>query len=334
MLAPSSIWLVLVALLLAGTMGFAIQRGATCTVAAVDEWLSARRATRMVSIVEASILVAVGLLVADALGVLDNVPVGYPVTIWVVIGGALLGLGAFVNQACVFGAIARLGCGEWAYLATPIGFYAGCVLVGYVAPYIRHTAPLPLATSSPLFAAGAPLAVAATLVLLGIALYVLTERGKPARGLLAERVWSPRVATAVIGITFLFLLLLAGAWAYTDVLAELARGMHMNLVVRGLLLLMLFAGALVGGWSAGRFASRKWSMRQVVRCFVGGAMMGVGGLMIPGSNDGLVLLGMPLLWPYAWVAFATMCAAIAMAMMAARRLRRAHRLATPADANN
>jgi toxin CptA len=48
------------------------------------------------------------------------------VTYVTILGGALLGLGAYVNSACVFGAVARLGSGEWAYLATPLGFYAGC----------------------------------------------------------------------------------------------------------------------------------------------------------------------------------------------------------------
>ena len=42
--------------------------------------------------------------------------------------------------------------------------------------------------------------------------------------------------------------------------------------------------------------------------------MAFGSLLIPGGNDGLILVGMPLLWPYAWAAFATMCLTIAAAM--------------------
>ena len=49
-------------------------------------------------------------------------------------------------------------------------------------------------------------------------------------------------------------------------------------------------------------------------------MMGWGSLLIPGSNDGLILVGMPLLWPYAWVAFFTMCASIGLALLAERAL--------------
>jgi hypothetical protein len=311
-------WFSLAALLLAGIMGFAIQRGATCTVAAVEEWFTRRRITRLVSIIEASLLVAAGLLIANTLGALTRAPSGFPTSIWVVVGGVLLGLGAFINQACVFGAVARLGSGEWSYIATPIGFYAGCVSLGYVIKHVRLSQPLPLPTASPLFAVDTWLALAIVLLLVFVP-YALAIRRSRARLRLAPRVWSPRVATAVIGITFLLLLLMMGAWAYTDVLAELARGMYMNLVTRGLLLLALFIGALIGGWTAGRFASRGFSSRQLAQCLIGGIVMGWGSLLIPGSNDGLVLLGMPLLWPYAWVAFVAMCASIALAMMIRRR---------------
>jgi len=54
--------------------------------------------------------------------------------------------------------------------------------------------------------------------------------------------------------------------------------------------------------------------------------MGWGSLLIPGGNDGLILLGLPLLWPHAWAAFATMCAVIALAMRMTMPLRPA---ATP-----
>ncbi len=46
--------------------------------------------------------------------------------------------------------------------------------------------------------------------------------------------------------------------------------------------------------------------------------MGWGSLLIPGSNDGLILIGIPLLYPYAWLAFATMCLTIAAALAAQR----------------
>ena len=47
-------------------------------------------------------------------------------------------------------------------------------------------------------------------------------------------------------------------------------------------------------------------------------MMGWGSLLIPGGNDGLILVGMPLFWPYAWVAFVTMCMTIGIALVVER----------------
>ena len=42
--------------------------------------------------------------------------------------------------------------------------------------------------------------------------------------------------------------------------------------------------------------------------------MGAGGALVPGGNDGLILIGMPLFWPYAWLAFASMCVTIYIAL--------------------
>ena len=197
----------------AGVMGFAIQRGATCTVAAVDELVTRQRATRLVSIVEASAWVVAGLLFARALGVSWTMPAGYPVGIATMLGGALLGFGAYVNRACVFGAIARLGSGEWAYVATPVGFYVGC---------LRSRC--------------------------RIAARALRWRD---RGRRHDRA-IPRHARH--------------------------RGRSAPLRCR---------------WTAD----------------------GLGSLLIPGSNDGLILVGMPLLLPHAWVAFLTMCVVIAAAIL-------------------
>jgi toxin CptA len=136
----------------------------------------------------------------------------------------------------------------------------------------------------------------------------------------AQRVWAPHAATGVIGATFVILLLLVGVWAYTDVLAQLARGMSMRLALGVLCLLALYAGALIGGWTAGRLRAKRPTAVGATKCLAGGALMAWGTLLIPGSNDGLILIGMPLLRPYAWLAFATMCVTIAAALLLRRRL--------------
>ena len=313
----------LVALLCVGVMGFAIQRGATCTVAAVDEVLNLRRAHRLAAMLEASLWVAGGLALAQVAHLAGSMPAGYETSLWTVIGGALLGLGAWINRACVFGAVARLGSGEWAYAATPLGFYVGCLSV---MPLFARPVPTTLSGSTP-FLPGSSVVAA---VFVG---FVLWRAGSGLRALrrsdrgewLRQQIGSPHAATVVIGVSFVIALLLAGRWAYTDVLADLAhamRGMPVDLALPTLLLLALYAGALIGGRTAGRWKSIRMSAPQLLRCFGGGVVMGWGSLLIPGSNDGLILIGIPLLRPYAWLAFASMFAAIAAAMLVQARLAR------------
>ena len=308
-----------VAVLCAGVMGYAIQRGATCTVAAVDEVVTQRTYRRLLSLLEAALWVAGGLVVAQTLHLLPKMPAGYAVSAWTVIGGALLGLGAYINGACVFGAIARFGSGEWAYIVTPIGFYLGCLSVG---PLFGVPMPRKLPYGSPVLQASA--GVASLFIL-----FALWRLARPWVGgkktmsarwhqALAARIWSPHAATTVIGVTFVLMLLLVGGWAYTDVLAELARGMSASVGARTLLAVALLVGAAFGGWTAGRFRSTRVTVGQLLRCLVGGVLMGWGSLLLPGGNDGLILVGMPLAWPYAWLAFATMCATIAAAQLAGR----------------
>ena len=302
-------------------MGYAIQRGATCTVAAMDEVVRKRGLNRLASMLEASLWVVGGLLIAQSLHLLGTMPAGYAITYVTVLGGALLGFGAYVNKACVFGAIARLGSGEWAYAITPIGFYVGCVTFASI---FSFPAQQKLAYGSPVLQAAPWVAILfAVLMIVRLAwgLVSLPTSAQPGSlprrlaGALATRVWSPHAATTVIGITFFVMLLAVGAWAYTDVLAELARGMAGNLIARTLLLAALFAGAMLGGYTAGRFRSTSISLSQLAKCFAGGVLMGWGSLLIPGGNDGLILVGIPLLWPYAWLAFFTMCVVIGVALV-------------------
>ena len=53
-----------IAAICAGLMGFAIQRGATCTVAAMDDVVRRRKFSRLGSMVEAALWVLGGLLIA------------------------------------------------------------------------------------------------------------------------------------------------------------------------------------------------------------------------------------------------------------------------------
>ena len=64
----------LLALACVFAMGYAIQRGGTCTVAAVEEVLTQRRAYRLLAMLEASLWVAGGLALAQWAGLSGSMP--------------------------------------------------------------------------------------------------------------------------------------------------------------------------------------------------------------------------------------------------------------------
>jgi uncharacterized membrane protein YedE/YeeE len=303
-----------IAAVCAGLMGFAIQRGGTCLVAAIDEVVSQRSVNRLIALGEASLLVAAGMVAAQLLGVLPMAPRAFAVTGWTVLGGMIMGLGAYVAGACVFGAIARIGNGEASYFLVPVGFFLGCLAALRLGmsrlPHVAE-AHSPVLADALLFA-GPLLLIAAWRVW-------HTIHAVRRRELLAY-VWSPHVATGVIGVTFVVLFIAVGAWNYTDYLAEAARHMATRGLDRGLLLVALFGGALVGGWTAGRIKPSMPTARAVARCVVGGILLGLGGSLVPGANDGLILLGLPLVYPHAWLAFASMVLAIFAALALERWL--------------
>lgn len=315
-------------MLLAGLMGFAIQRGATCTVAAVEELMTQRRARRLIALAEAALWVGLGLLLLRQLGWRIPLPAGHVAGWRTVVGGVLLGGGAYVNRACVFGAIAKWSNGDWAYVATPIGFFIGCALFWRV---LQSMGALAVPEAAPALAWPGPWVWALALLL---ALRVAwgaarvwrrqTQSGVHAKAAspwhaLGAAVWQPGPATVVIGLSFLGMMLMAGPWAYTELLNDWALNMPRQTWTRALLAAALFGGAAFGGWRAGKWARSRLQGRDVARCLIGGALMGCGSLLIPGGNDGLILVGMPLMWPYAWMAFGTMCVTIS-ALMACQKL--------------
>ena len=104
----------LIAAICAGLMGYAIQRGATCTVAAMDEVVRKKSINRLAALVEASLWVVGGLLIAQSLHARSARCREATVLPTRRSPAARCWASArtCVNKACVFGAIARLGSGE------------------------------------------------------------------------------------------------------------------------------------------------------------------------------------------------------------------------------
>jgi len=301
-----------IAVLAAMAMGFAIQRGGTCMVSAVDEAVSKRKATKLLALGEASLWVS-GLLALAALGgfAAASAP-AYSAGASALIGGILLGLGALANGACVFGSVARIGSRDWHFLLTPVGYFCGSLAHGLFGlpseAKLDHQA-------HPL---GGWLLLALFLPLLAYRLYELAA----ARGRrdLAQTLWHPHRATIVIGVAFVVLVLSAGPWTYPEALWRAAHKGIAPMASDTLLFFALLGGAVIGGLKGDTVT--QWSAATALTCFGGGALMGVGSAMIPGGNDNLSLVGIPMLQPYAWLAIAAMAAAIWVGLQVKARLRK------------
>jgi hypothetical protein len=108
-------------------------------------------------------------------------------------------------------------------------------------------------------------------------------------------------------------------WIYSEVLSDLAHGMTFGLRPKVLLGVPLLVGAMLGGMTARRFKIVEPDLAGIVRHLAGGIFMGARALLIPGGNTKLALVGLPLLWPYAWLAFISICFTIYISLRLAIR---------------
>lgn len=286
------------AVLAAAGMGFAIQRGGTCMVSAVDHLVRQRSPSKLIALAECSLWTSLIGLIAGSTGFVIAASPFYPVGLETLVGGLLLGTGAWLNGACVFGSIARIGGRDWHYLLTPPGYFLGSLL--------HHEVLGGYAASVPV---GSVVKLEPLLILLALTSLIASLRAlRRAEGKVAG-LWDYRHATIAIGFAFVALVLVAGPWTYTEALGKLSHGLGAPSWREGLLFSALLGGAIIGG--RGLAGPDRFAARRGLLCLGGGALMGFGGSMVPGGNDNLILVGLPGLQPHAWLAIGAMVVAIA-----------------------
>lgn len=303
--------LALVALLIF-LAGYATHRGGVCAVAATFELVVERKASRHVGFLFCA---ACGLAVM-ALGRVLGRPVfdaytGLPVSGAALAGGAIVGIGAFVNGRCAFGTIAELGSGMLPRLATLAGFIAGTALGDRAHMHVPQMAVVqtPLAT----------LPVAATLTIALGATAALGLAVARLRRPTAEREWSPLRTMAVIGLSNGVLLVLARSWPYTTLLMQVARGGGTDVGQHALMAETFILGAVAGGVALHRFELHLGNARDWLRALLGGAIMGAGAVLVPGGNDAMLLVGVPLALPNLVAAYLAM--SLVLLVLVALRVR-------------
>ncbi|TXG84205.1 MAG: hypothetical protein E6R12_05340 [Sphingomonadales bacterium] len=301
----------LITLAACAALGFSIQKGGTCMVAAVEEFWTTRRVRLGRSLIETALWVTLLVGVAALLGLtVPATPDAVP-GLSVAVGGVLLGLGAWLNGACALGTLAKIGSGQWAFFVTLAGIIVGVEIsasAGLISETDMRLRAMP-SVGALIFPSGSLLIVLHWRALLG--------RRDGDREHRKDLQW----ATVAIGICITIIGLSVGSWSYTAALRAILN--HGPLAHRFdlAMLLAILGGAIVGG-RIGKVAIKqatRSSLLENARHLGGGLLMGLGGGLVPGGNDQLILFNAPLLEPFAWLALTTMTLTILVCLAFERR---------------
>lgn len=303
-------------------MGFAAHRASLCTVAAVAEALQQHRFDLLASFGRAALWTAA---ISGALALAFSAP--HPLLMlreplaWALAGGLLFGVGAAINEGCSLSTLQRLADGDLSMLLTLAGFCLG-VLAWFG---VEAIAPVPLliAFSSP-WHTPQGWVFGVLVLLLGWCVFeaiALARRMPPAVRWL-ELVRTPRyalpIAAAVLGLAGGLLYTVEGAWSYTNFLRgslDSARGRAAPpMVFHALLVVALLGGMVLSARTRDGFRVRLQLSGLWRKRLAGGFFMGMGGALLPGGNDTLLLGAIPALSLHGLTAYGALLAGVAIVL--------------------
>jgi hypothetical protein len=272
-------------------LGFALNHGSICTVIATTELVSERRSARSIALVECAVWAA---LVYAILEQSPAMPQGWSPLPYLVAGAMLLGIGIYVNGACVFGSVGHFGNGNIDFGFTFLGIFA----VLYIESLLGLLpAQPPISASVPL---GPVLLAIALSAILALRLGVSLRSESNFRRL--------TLAMGAIGITFTILAVLAPRFSITT-----SVGSIVSIPVAGAVTsVCMFGGSLVSARLRERRFMLEWpTIENIVRRTLGGILMGLGAALIPGGNDTLLMIGFPMAAWQAALAYVLLVASLA-----------------------
>lgn len=320
--------LAVLSLLLVGVIGFAAHRASLCTVKAVAEVMTTGQGWMLASFAKAAAWTAViaGLLAyfspVTAAPVLERVPY-----LFALVGGFLFGIGAAINGGCSLSTLQRLADGDLSMLGTLAAFVIGVLAWSQLNITLGSST---LQALPSIWQSRQPWVLALLIVLSLWAIreaIQLTRNNGPARNL-RHRLLAPsyRLSTtaALLGIAGGILYNLQGAWTYTNFLrADVASWFGAGpapTLLHGLLLFALIGGMLASSLQRRSFALNTHWRQLLPRRLAGGFLMGIGGALIPGGNDTLILAAIPTLSLLALGNYLALLAGVASVLLVMRAM--------------
>ncbi|MDD1486897.1 hypothetical protein F9946_12085 [Burkholderia thailandensis] len=313
---------------LVGLIGFAASRASLCTVRAVAEVLTSQRAWLLTSFAKAAawttVVSGVIALVSptSATQVLERLPHGLGL-----VGGFLFGVGAAINGGCSLSTLQRLADGDLSMLGTLTAYILGALAFNALSRELGFTTLQALPTR---WQGGHPWGSALLCLLLLWASWEVIRLWRPAAAAIRfhQRLVSSSYrlssTAALLGIAGGLLYQLQGSWTYTNYLRAvtvswLGAGAAPS-AFHGLLLVALLGGMLLSSLQRGSFAlNRQWHL-HLPRRLAGGFLMGIGGTLVPGGNDTLILSAIPTLSLWALFNYLSLLSGIAAVMLFTRAM--------------
>ena len=319
------VWIAFFAL--AGLVGFFADRTSICTVKAVEEMFTTRRAFMLLSFAKIVLWVTgVTIWLAWWIGVARPAPLNIGIAWSGVFGGVLFGIGAVCNGGCALSTLTRLGNGNLGMLVTLSGFVVGVTIFEVIS---FSADGIGIVRAAPLFELNF---VTATVLGLALTFWMTWElvrlwRTAPS-GRWSTLLLSPRfrlsTAAAVIGVSNGILYAYLGTWSYTHTLrssvsqllvpADVGAG-QVSAAMLWWLFLALVVGVIVSSVLSRRFVLDWRALAGWQGFLYGGILMGLGAALVPGGNDVLLLNAIPALSPHALPAYLAMLAGIAIALL-------------------
>jgi uncharacterized protein len=255
-------------------LGFALNRGSICTVIATTELVSEERPARFIALFEAAVWAA---LVYAILETSPTMQQGWLPLRYLVPAAMLFGIGSYVNGACVLGSVGHFGNGQ-----IDFGFaFLGIVAVLYIESLFGlFPDQPPISASLPL---GSVLLAITLLAILALRLGVSLRSESNFHQL--------TLLMAAIGSTFTVLAVLAPGFSITA-----SVGTIVSIPIAGAMIsVCMFAGSFVSARIRMHRVMLKWpTISNILRRSLGGILMGLGAILIPGGNDTLLLIGFPM----------------------------------------
>jgi uncharacterized membrane protein YedE/YeeE len=307
--------LLLLGVVLAGFAGYTAQNASICSVRAVSEVIEDRDYRLLVSFAKAALWATA---VAAPLGwvVFGEIEAEMPrLTLLVLLGGFLFGIGAALNRGCAVSTVNHLASGDGVMLLTLAGLAAGSLLTVHVNGGVAAGATTPF------------LAIPGTLqaaIVVTTWLWTVLELRRLLLRRITGRARLLAIAAIALGLCNGILFVLQGPWAYTAAIAQSSGyafgwnpAPHLVVLV---LFLALVGGAGIAAWRSGRFRLRWQGERPWTQHLLGGVFMGAGAALVPGGNDAVLLNAIPLLAEHALPAFAAMLLGVSLVLLLQPRI--------------